>query len=106
MCIRDSSGTSPEETLELTRRMRDSELVDSFKGDLIKMDTKGVISFAVGPQFTVYSIPFWQRLRWYFADRPLLLIAMLVIGVALLTILLVWLLQRIAAARVLDARAD
>jgi uncharacterized membrane protein len=86
--------------------MRDSELVDSFKGDLIKMDTKGVTSFAVGPQFTVYSIPFWQRLRWYFADRPLLLIALLVVGVALLSMLLVWLLQRIAAARVQDARAD
>ena len=100
------SGATPEETLELTRRMRDSELVDSFKGDLIKMDTKGVTSFAVGPQFTVYSIPFWQRLRWYFADRPLLLIALLVVGVALLSMLLVWLLQRIAAARVQDARAD
>jgi hypothetical protein len=100
------SGATPEETLELTRRMRDAELVDSFKGDLIKMDTKGVTSFAVGPQFTVYSIPFWQRLRWYFADRPLLLIALLVVGVALLSMILVWLLQRIAAARVQDARAE
>lgn len=100
------SGSTPAETLELTQRMRDPELVSSFKGDLIKMDTKGVTSFAVGPQFTVYSIPFWQRLRWFFADRPLLLIALLVVGVALLSIILVWLLQRIAAARVQDARAD
>lgn len=100
------AGASPAETLELTKRMRDSELVDSFKGDLIKMNTKGVTSFAVGPQFTVYSIPFWQRLRWFFADRPLLLIALLVVGVALLSIILVWLLQRIAAARIQDARAD
>jgi ABC-type spermidine/putrescine transport system permease subunit II len=70
------------------------------------MDTVGVTSFAVGPQFTVYSIRFWQRIRWYFADSPLLLIALLVIGVALLTIILMWLLQRIASARASDAHAD
>ncbi len=100
------AGGSPAATLELVERMRDPELRDSFKGDLVRMDVAGVTSFAVGPQFTVYSIPFWQRLRWYFADRPLLLIALLVIGVAFLSMILIWLLQRISAARANDAHQE
>jgi cellulose synthase (UDP-forming) len=100
------AGSTPEETLTLVERMRNPKIVESFKGDLVKMDTNGVTSFAVGPQFTLYSKPFWQHLRWYFADRPLLLIALLVVGVALLTMILMWLLQRIASARASDAQTD
>ncbi len=100
------AGSTPEETMTLVERIRDPKLAPSFKGDLVRMDVNGVTSYAVGPQFTVYSIPFWQRLRWYFADRPLLLIALLVVGVALLSMILVWLLQRISAARASDARRD
>ena len=101
------SGATPEETLELTRRMRDSELVDSFKG---RFDQNGhkrrykLCSWAtihrlfntflatseVGTSLTVRCC----SLHCWLSVSPLL------------SMLLVWLLQRIAAARVQDARAD
>lgn len=96
------AGSTPAETLALAGEVRDPENRSQFKGDLVQWNAKGLTGFAVGPQFTVHNIPPWQRLRWYFADRPLLLIALLLIGVALLSMIVFWLLQRIAVARATD----
>ncbi len=100
------SGVTPRETLSLLGRIDDPDNAAAIKGDLVRPAGDHLASFAIGPQFTISNIPFFHQMRWFFADRPLLLVAMLFVGVALLTIALYWMLQRIAAARIGDIGAD
>jgi len=100
------SGATPAHANALVARLRDPSAAGAFRGDLARVTPTGVQSYAVNPQFTLSETPRLEQLRWFLADRPFLLVAFLLAGVGLMTIVLYWLLQRIAAARVADMREE
>jgi len=85
--------------VKLAKSILSKELAPVVQGDLVVLKGNKLSSFRVGEQYTKESLPFWTRLRWYFADKPFVLLAFLLLGVVLVSIALFWLLRRLAALR-------
>lgn len=69
------------------------------QGDLAIIDDKMVNHTRVGPTYSIGSLPFLSKVRWFFADYPLLAAFLLVLACVLLATLIYRPLRRLVARR-------
>jgi hypothetical protein len=82
--------------------VKSPDLAPSVQGDLVVLKGNEITSFRVGEQYTreTEDLPITTKVKWYFADKPLLLVALLALGVILIAWLLFSLLKKLASMRV------
>lgn len=83
----------------LVRSLSDPEVNAAVQGDFAVLDGDAVHSFRVGDTYTVGSLGFYGELRWYFRNRPLVLIVFAVGAMVLIGIVVYTLLRLITKAR-------
>ncbi|MCF4166138.1 UDP-forming cellulose synthase catalytic subunit [Zavarzinia compransoris] len=83
----------------LVRSLNDPDVNAAVQGDLAVLDGNAMRSFRVGDTYTVGSLGFYGELRWYFRNRPLVLIAFAVGAMVLIGIVVYTLLRLITKAR-------
>jgi cellulose synthase (UDP-forming) len=79
--------------------LRDSKQAALTQGDLAVFSDGNVAAFRVTSPYTVGSLPPWVWSAWYFRDRPVALLLLLVAGCALLGGAMFWALGRRAERR-------
>jgi cellulose synthase (UDP-forming) len=94
-------AVTPLALTALVDSLRDPALAPAIQGDFALLSGGRFTSYQVQPTYTVGSLPFWLWPEWLLRDRPLSMIAMLVLACAMVSIALYWGLRRAAAARVL-----
>ena len=92
-------GVTPLGLGNLVDSMRDTTLAPSIQGDFALLAGHRVTSYQAQPTYTVGSLPIWLWPEWMLRDRPLSMIAMLVVACVMVSIGSYWSLRRIAAAR-------
>lgn len=93
------TGTESRGMLGMTNAVRSRDLVPLIQGDMVVLKGNRLSSFRVGNVYVAETVPFWQRVRWYFADRPVVLLVFLLLGVVLVSMGLFALLRRVSALR-------
>ncbi|SEP44008.1 cellulose synthase subunit [Methylobacterium sp. ap11] len=79
--------------------LNDAEQAPKVQGDLAILTDGRPASYRVGDTYTVGQLPYWLYPSWYFQDSPLGLVAVLLIGSAMLGLVLYRALRRRARAR-------
>jgi hypothetical protein len=51
--------------------LSDPERISTVKGDFVVVDDKAISHAQVSPTYYWGSVPFWQKLRWFMADQPM-----------------------------------
>jgi hypothetical protein len=97
-----AAAQSPAGLVRLTTAVKSPDLAPSVQGDLVVLKGNEITSFRVGEQYTreTEDLPITTKVKWYFADKPLLLVALLALGVILIAWLLFSLLKKLASMRV------
>src|SRR5271165_1297672 len=94
-------AVTPQGLTELVDSLRDSKLVPQIQGDFALLAGGRFTSYRVQTPYTVGSLPFWMWPEWMLGDRPLAVIALLMLASAMASVGLYWALRRAAARRVL-----
>ncbi len=94
-------AVTPQGLTGLVDSLRDTTLAPFIQGDFALLAGGRFTSYQVQPTYNVGSLPFWLWPEWLLRDRPLSMIAMLVLACGMLSVALYWGLRRAAAARVL-----
>ena len=94
-------AAQPQGVLEVSNAVRSTELRPVVQGDLVVMRGNQLSSFRVGGEYarSEENLPITTRVRWWFADKPLLLVGFLLLGVVFIALALFWLLRRLASVR-------
>jgi cellulose synthase (UDP-forming) len=92
---------TPQGLTALVDSLRDSTLSPFIQGDFALLSGGRFSSYQTQPTYTVGYLPFWLWPEWLLRDRPLAMIAVLVLACFMLSYALYWSLRRAAAARVL-----
>jgi cellulose synthase (UDP-forming) len=80
--------------------MSDPERIPTVRGDFVVVDDKAINHAQVSATYYVGTVPFWQKLRWFMAEQPM------VFGLlALLACVLAAVLAYRPLRRLLDQRA-
>src|SRR5690606_37438788 len=97
-----ATAQSPAGVVRMTTAARSLELAPSIQGDLVVLKGNEISSFRIGEQFIreTEDLPVTTKIRWFFAHKPLLLVALLALGVILIAWLLFSLLNKLASIRV------
>jgi cellulose synthase (UDP-forming) len=94
-------AVTPQGLVALVDSLRDSTLAPAVQGDFALLAGGRFTAYRVQRSYTVGSLPLWLWPEWVLRDRPLSMIAMLVLACAMVSVSLYWGLRRAAAARVL-----
>jgi cellulose synthase (UDP-forming) len=92
-------GSTPEAIGDLVTTLRDPDEVPLVRGDLALLTGGRFTSYRVGPEYTSGALPFWIYPSWLLRNQPLAIVAVMVIGSALLGIFYFFGLRRRAAIR-------
>lgn len=79
--------------------LTDPERVSSIQGDFVVVDDKSINHAKVSATYYTGSLPFFNKLRWFFADQPLLLGLIGILISALIAAIIYRPLRRIIAQR-------
>ena len=95
------SAAQPDGVVDLANAIRSTELRPVVQGDLVVLRGNQLSSFRVGGEYAraEENLPLTTRVRWWFSDKPLLLVLFLLLGVFLIALALFWLLRRLASLR-------
>ncbi len=93
-------ASEPRGVLRLSNAIRSRDLQPRVQGDLVVLKGNQLSSFRVGAEYAREDLPFWTRVRWFFADKPLLLLVLLGIGVLAIALALFFLLRKLASLRI------
>ena len=83
----------------LVTTMRDTEQAPLIQGDLSLVGAGAATSYRVGNTFTIGALPVWLYPSWLLQEQPVAIVAVMLVGCALLAPFYFWLLRRKAAAR-------
>ena len=92
-------GASPDSVEGLVTILRHADQARLIQGDLSLAAAGLVTSYRVGDVFTIGSLPFWLYPSWLLRTAPLTIVALMVVGCALLAVSYARMLRRRAAAR-------
>lgn len=81
-------GQTPDKLNLLNHSLMDSELFDSFHGDLSLVAENEVYSFRALPSYYVGSLPWLKKLRWFLATHILALILLFIFTSLVVALLL------------------
>lgn len=95
-------GRNSARTLDHVRRILAADSKAAVGADTVRFAGGEMQNWRLGPRFALVEPDGLASLRWRLGQRPLLLGALLVVGVVFLTAALAWMLRRIAAARLAD----
>ncbi|MFM2049848.1 MAG: hypothetical protein RL682_339 [Pseudomonadota bacterium] len=56
---------------KITDVLIDPERIPIIRGDFVVVDDKAITHAQVSPTYYWGSVPFWQKLRWFMADQPM-----------------------------------
>lgn len=93
-------ASEPRGVLTVANAIRSRDLQPQVQGDLVILKGNKLSSFRVGSEYAREDLPFWTRVRWFFADKPLLLLVLLGIGILLIAFALFFLLRKLASLRI------
>lgn len=99
------AAAGPEGFRRLRNAFFDPEDIGRMQGDLVVVNAGRVQSFRVGPIFERGSLPFWERPRYWFADRPEFLVLMLLGAAAAMMVPFYVFLRRRARKRLGEAHS-
>jgi cellulose synthase (UDP-forming) len=85
--------------------LRDTEQNALIGGDLAILGSDGYASYSVGETFWRGELPFFTHIRWFLSDRPLLMIALIVVAMLLLTVPMYMALRSLARRRLRHPRS-
>jgi hypothetical protein len=97
-------AATPEALDGAVATLSDSSRAFLIQGDLSILSGAKPVSYRIGSTYTVGHLPLWVWPSWYFRNSPLSLLALLVIGALLGTVLFMRVLPKLARAR-LGSRA-
>lgn len=84
---------------KLVDSLRDSALAPAIQGDFALLNGNRVTAYQAQPTYSVGNLPIWLWPDWLLQDRPLSMIAMLVVGCIVLSVSAYWSLRRAAVLR-------
>ena len=91
----------PEDLPKLIDGLEDPEINASIQGDLaVAREDKKMSSFRVGPTFWAGSLPMLVHILWYFSNKPILMVVLLLFAVALISTPIYLALRAVARNRV------
>ncbi|RJF87933.1 glycosyltransferase [Oleomonas cavernae] len=79
-------AASPAALPAVAYGLRDTEQNARIGGDLAILGSDGYTSYSAGETFWRGDLPFFTHVRWFLSDRPLLMIAVILVAMLLLTV--------------------
>ena len=92
-------ASAPQALEGLVGSLRDSEQAPLIQGDLAIVSGNRVPSYRVGDTYTTGRLPIWLYPSWLLRDNPLAVLAVLLLGALLVTLVFYWALRRRAVYR-------
>jgi cellulose synthase (UDP-forming) len=96
---------SPQGLDAMVDVLRDPKQLSNIEGDLTLLSGGTVTSYRAGGTYTIGSLPPWLWPAWWLADRPIPMIALIILACAVMGYVLHKILRRRAAVRVSRAGA-
>ncbi len=93
------TGDNADQIYSLSQSMTNSKTLPAFEGDLVMQSGRRIEGFQLGPTYYVGSLPIWTSIRWYLANQPFALLALVVVVSLLVAALAFRYLRRLSALR-------
>ena len=94
------AASRPEGVSRIASAVRSKDLIPAVQGDLVVLKGNRLSSFRVGADtYAREDLPLATKARAYFTDKPFVLLALLLLGVVLISVALFWLLRRLTSIR-------